>query len=278
MTKPRVKFDKEIYEGVWVIKNFSESISKLERTFVSSSLAGLAGILLTATSPLALAQGQGSYGGYLDDLVRLIWVVGLIVVAVVAFIIYKIFGAKVMAVALVLFLAWIGHIAIKVRDEEKQKQDAYKAVLANMQSDCLKQGAESIFSYATGQEKVFVRIHGDLSLPDFQKQLVLDRSRLAPGLFFVAGTPDVETGKEALVVDVTYDRADVAGSLPDYRWASTRINVEIRKISDGALLARRTDVQVREGFCLGPDPLGGVQGFLKKVLKRSDIYAAQKAG
>ncbi|WP_139237294.1 hypothetical protein [Polaromonas sp. YR568] len=269
-----LKSGKEIQQGVCVGKNFSGSTFECRRAFIAASLTCLVGLFLMAFSPLAIAQGQGSYGdAYLGDLVRWILVIGQILVVLALFIIYKIFGVKVMAIFLVLFMAGVGYFSNKAQYEKEQREAAYKTVLANMQAECLKQGGETIHSYASGREKVFVRIHGELSLLEVQKHLVLDRSRFTPELSFLAGTPEVEMGTDALVVDVTYDRSDVLGSLPDYRWASTRINVEIRKIGDGALLAKRTDVQIQHGFCLGPDPLQGVLGFLRKVLKRSDIYA-----
>lgn len=254
-----------------VIQKFWGISSGFKRTVGSSIGFHLAGSFLAVFSPLALAQGQGSYGGYLGGLVMLILGAGLLVALVALFVIYKVFGGKSAAVVLVLLLSSVAVFVVTARYEEKQRLDSYQVYLDGVQSDCLRQGGETILARATGQEMVFVNIRGEASIPDFQKEVLLKKTKLAPGISFAEDEPTIAPGAGAVLVDIAYSRLEVVGSLPNAGRFSTHVQVEIKKAADGAVLAKRTDIELRQGFCLGPDPVQGIIGFMRTVLNRPDI-------
>lgn len=237
-----------------------------------TSIGGLfTGLFLAFFTPLALAQGQGSYGGYLGDAIRLVLLVGLLVVLVALFFIYRVFGGRAALVVSVLLFSSVAVYILKVGQKETQQLDAYQTYLDAVQSDCLNRGGETILARATGREKVVVRILGGASIPRLQKEVLLEKSKLAPDITFTDDASAITANRDTLLVDIVYSRVEMAGSLPDAKRFSTGIQVEIKKSTDGTLLAKRVDLELRQGFCLGPSPVQGIIGFMRAALNRPDI-------
>ena len=240
------------------------------RTALNHLRAHVALLLLICSLP-SYAQGQGSYGGIAGGLFSLALGVVLVAVVIVLLGIRATLGNRAAGIVLAALAAGVGYLIVDGRLESAKRQTSYAKIERAFAEGCV-ESSRTIEHPAKGSERIFIRLHGVESVPEFHRiGLVPQQDRVAEGVAIVTDLPsDVA---DAIVVDIRYSRELLPGSYPGYEFHRTRYSVKAVSLPAGVLVAHTLDMQARNDFCIG-----NLDGFLRQALRRPAVMWAPTSG
>ena len=233
-------------------------------------MMALALISLCVSLP-AFAQGGmgGAVAGIVWVVVGIIGIVALLLLLGIG----KIFGSITVGIIILVGIVLFGKWSSDAREEFEQRRILYAASLDQRAHACLSQGVEKFNIDLSGKERISFTVIGKEKVPDFQsRDLLLDLEKLPVDFFRDKRPSDAQANEDEVDVVITYDRPKVAESW----W--TKIDISVVRAHDGVQIAHRKDLELRQGFCLGPQIKQGMHEFLRKALNRPDFMNQARVG
>ncbi|SFE15200.1 hypothetical protein [Paracidovorax konjaci] len=219
---------------------------------------------------VAMAQGQGSYGGIASGIAQLFLLAILVGALVILLLVRWIFGKVAVVIVLLLMIGSVVYWSGKTTYDQTKREAAQSKIKRAFVEGCA-QATRSFLQPAPGNRPVLIRLHGAEVVPEFLHNEVLP-SRYGLGEGVMVGDRS-EGLADAIAVDITYRKTMLPGSFPKYEWPRIEYDLAVVDLRDGKLIASAHDMQARNGFCLG-----SLEQFLQKALNRKEVLSRAHAG